>query len=50
MNKPLIYFETDHLYARSIQEKDKEYYMTLRRDTSSLAQAYTVLPEFCDIE
>ena len=50
MNKPLIYFETDHLYVRSIQEKDKEYYMTLRRDTSSIAQAYTVLPEFCDIE
>ena len=50
MEKPVISFETERLYARPVKESDKESYMDLRVKTSDLAAAYKEFPEFRDHE
>ena len=50
MEKPIIKFETERLFVRSVQEKDKEYSMALRVGNSEISDAYNSSPGFCDME
>lgn len=49
-HKPIINFETDNMFVRSIEETDKKPYMDLRVSTSEIATAYTEFPGFRDKE
>ena len=43
-------FETKRLHIRSVEEKDKEPYMSLRSNNSDFSAAYEILPGFFDYE
>lgn len=49
MEKPKVSFSTDRLYVRSVEEADKEDYMSLRVAVSPIALAYEESPGFRDI-
>lgn len=50
MDKTIINFETDNMFVRAIEEKDKEPYMDLRVSASEIAAAYIEFPGFRDKE